>query len=102
MKTILKILLILVVAMMIGGAFYGAVTASSSGTDGTILQERPQPDDFPLDGEFTPPDRGDFDDGVQFPAEMIKNLVIMTVVATAYLNITKYFGRKKPAMPASL
>ena len=102
MKTILKILLILVVAVMIGGAFYGAVTASSSRTDGATLQERPQPDDFPLDGEFTPPDREDFDGGVQFPAEMVKNLVIMTVVATAYLNVTKYLGRKKPAMPASL
>jgi hypothetical protein len=48
MKTIFKVLVILVVAILVGGLFYGAVTASSSGTDQTAMSERP----MPVDGEF--------------------------------------------------
>ena len=98
MKTLFRILVIMVVAVLIGGAFYGAVTASSSGTDGTSIQERPRPDGFPAER----PEGEDFEGGIQFPAEMIKSLVIMTVVATASLNLPKLFNWKKPNLKAGL
>ena len=98
MKTIFNILVILVVAVLVGGLFYGAVTLTSSGTDQTLIQERPLPGDFPTDGEFSPPDRDESAGGVQIPVDMIKNLAIIVVVAVVYLNITKFFVRKNAAV----
>jgi hypothetical protein len=85
MNTIFKILVILVVAALIGGLFYGAVTASSSG----FGQSRSTNERF---GQF---DRGGEARGLQFPAEAISNLVIISVVAVIYLNATKWLNRKR-------
>ena len=101
MKTILNIPVILVISVLVGGLFYGAVTLTSSGMDQTAFQERPTDDDFPTGGEFSPPDRDGFDDEVQIPVEMIKSFVIISIVVVVYLNITKYFGRKKIAIQVS-
>ena len=101
MKTIFNILVILVVAVLVGGLFYGAVSITSSGTNQTSFEERPLPGDFPASGEFNPPDREEFDGGVQFPVEMIKNLAVISVVAVVYTMVTKFFGRKKNSMPVS-
>jgi hypothetical protein len=94
MKTIFNILVIFVVAVLVGGLFYGAVTLTSSGTDQPSVQERPTGGDFP-------PDRDGSSGEVQLPVDMIKNLAIISVVAVGYLNITKFFGRKKTTMPVS-
>ena len=85
MNTIFKILVILVVATLIGGLFYGVVTASSS----SIGQSRSTNERF---GHF---DRGGEARGLQFPADSIKNLVIVSVVALIYLNAPKWLKRKK-------
>lgn len=90
MNTIFKILAILVVAVLIGGAFYGAVTALSSGADQPSLPERPAPPE----GEFEPRDE-EFEEGFMFPAESIKSLLMITVVGALYLNLPKLIGRRK-------
>lgn len=90
MKTIFKILAILVVAVLIGGAFYGAVTASSGASPASAL-ERP---DLP-DGEFEPAEREEFDEGFMFPAESIKSLLMISVVGALYLNLPKLIGKRK-------
>ena len=96
MKTVFRVFIILVVAMMVGGFFYGVVTASSSGTDETRVAESPQIDEFfPPDGEFSPPIRDEGESGIQFPIEAIKSLMIIAVVGTVYFNMTKFFNRKK-------
>ncbi len=97
MKTVFKVFIILVVAMVVGGFFYGVVTASSSGTDETRVAESPQIDGqfFPPDGEFSPPIRDEGESGIQFPIEAIKSLMIIAVVGTVYFNMTKFFNRKK-------
>jgi hypothetical protein len=91
MKTIFKILVILVVAALIGGLFYGVVTATSSGTSQSSLSERPSP----VDREFASPDRGDDTGGIQFPADAVKNLMIISVVSIIYLNASKWLNKKK-------
>jgi hypothetical protein len=92
MKTIFKILVILVVAALVGGLFYGVVTASSSGSG----QSRS------ANEQFGRPDRGDHANGLQFPADAIKNLAIISVVSVIYLNATKWLRRKKPTLGAAL
>ena len=93
MKTIFKILVILVVAVLIGGLFYGVVTASSSGTAQPSLSDRP----LPPDGEFVP-DRDEDAGGPQFPAEAFKSLAIISTVSVIYLSSSKWLGRKKTAL----
>jgi hypothetical protein len=97
MKTIFKILVILIVVVLVGGLFYGAVTATSSGTDRLSMPERPADREIPADGGLVPPDR-EGAGGIQFPADAIKNLVIISVVSVIYLNAIKWLGRKKPAV----
>jgi hypothetical protein len=92
MKVIFKILVILVVAVLVGGLFYSAVTATSSGTNQTSMSERPTDGDFPSDG--VRPERED-DGAIQFPVDAVKNLVIISVIAAIYLNVGRLFGGKK-------
>jgi hypothetical protein len=93
MKTIFKILVIVVVAVLVGSLFYGAVTAISSGTDQLSMPARP------TDGEFDRPDREEGDvGGLQFPADAVKNLAIISIVSVVYLNAPKLLRRKKSAL----
>ena len=95
MKTIFRILVILVVAVWVGGLYYGAVNAISSGMNQSTILERP------TDGEFTRPDREE-SGGIQFPADAVKNAVVISVIAAIYLNAGRLFGRKKlRAIPTS-
>ncbi len=87
MKTIFKVLVILVVAILVGGLFYGAVTASSSGTDQTAMSERPH-----SEGGFERHEGGE-SGGIQFPADAVKNLLIITVIATLYVNISRWIKK---------
>ena len=88
MKTIFKVLVILVVVLTVGALFYGVVTATSSGgVAGSLVHERPT-------GGFRPGGER-FSGGIQFPMEMIKNLLLISVIVAAYWNISKYFRSQK-------
>jgi len=88
MKTIFNILVILVVAVLVGGLFYGVATATSSGTSQSSMSERPS------DGQFSPRDR-EGAGGIQFPAESVKNLAIISIIGVICLNAIKWLDRKK-------
>jgi hypothetical protein len=96
MKTIFKIFVILVAAVLVGGLFYGSVTATSSGAAQPASLERPTDGGIPSGGAFVRPDREETN-GIQFPVDALKNLVIISVVSVIYLNVTKWLGRRKPA-----
>jgi hypothetical protein len=93
MKTLFKILVIFVVAVLVGGMFYGVVTAAS-GTNQSAMTERPS-DGLHAEGGQ---DREGNTGGIQFPADAIKNLAIISIVSAIYLNAPKLFGRKKPVL----
>jgi hypothetical protein len=95
MKTIFKILVILIVAVLVGGMLFGVVTAASSGTQQSSIGEGP------TDGQAPRPDHEDDAGGIQFPADAIKNLAIISIVSAVYLNAPKLFGGKKPALRAA-
>ena len=98
MKTIFKTLVILVLAVLVGSLFYGAVTVISSGTDQSSMPARSTDGQFPADGEFSPHDREGDVGGLQFPADAVKNLAIISIVSVVYLNAPKLLRRKKPAL----
>ncbi|MBK8784096.1 MAG: hypothetical protein IPO22_20410 [Anaerolineales bacterium] len=92
MKTISRIIIILLVATLVGGLFYGAVTSGSSSTGQTSLSERPT-------GDFPRPDGDEREDsGISFPAESIKSLAIISIVGAVYLNFVKKSDQKKPIL----
>ena len=80
MKTISRIIIILLVATLIGGLFYSVVNAGSSSTSQTSMSERPE-------GDFARPDGEE--GGISFPAESIKNLAIISIICALYLNVFK-------------
>lgn len=89
MKTISRMIIILLVATLIGGLFYSAVSAGSSSTSQTSISDRPT-------GDFPQPDG---DEGeISFPAESIKSLAIISIVCAVYLNVVKKFAVKKPTL----
>jgi len=91
MKTIFRIIVILVVTTLVGGLFYGAVTSGSSSTGQTSMSERPT-------GDFPRPD-GDHEEGSGgFPVESIKNLAIISIICAVYLNIFKKPAIIKPIL----
>jgi len=94
MKTIFNILVILVVAVLVGGLFYGIVTAASSGISQSSISERPANGQLPADGEFNRPDR-EGAGRIQFPAESVKNLAIISIIGVICLNAIKWLDRKK-------
>jgi hypothetical protein len=95
MKTVFKILVILVAAVLVGGLFYGVVAASSSSAAQQAILERLTDREFPADGSFARPDREETN-GIQFPVDALKNLAIISVVSVIYLNVAKWLGRRKP------
>lgn len=89
MKVIFKILVILVVAALVSGLFYAAVTGTSSGNSQLSTSERP------TNGEFTPRDREGSNGGVQFPMDSVKNLLIISTISLVYVQGTKLIKGKK-------
>jgi len=91
MKTISRVIIILLVAALIGGLFYSVVNAGSASTSQTSISERPV-GDFPLPDE-------DRDEGeISFPAESIKSLAIISIVGAVYLNVIKKISVRKPTL----
>ena len=91
MKTISRIIIILLVATLIGGLFYSAVSAGSSSTSQTSISERPTDD-------FARPDGDQDEGGISFPAESIKSLAIISIVGAVYLNVIKKISVRKPTL----
>ena len=56
MNTIFKILVILVVAVLVGGLLYGVVTAISSSSQSPRFAEGSSNEQIPPDGNFDRPD----------------------------------------------
>lgn len=96
MNTIFKILVILVVAVLVGGSLYGVVTATSQSSQSS---DAPSNGQLPSDGNFIRPDHDGESSGIQFPMDSIKNLVIITVVGALYFNVAKFLGKRK-SIPA--
>ena len=89
MKTISRVIIILLAAVLIGGLFYSVVNAGSSSTSQTSISERPV-------GDFPQPDGEEFEEGgIAFPAESIKSLAIISIVSALYLNVIKKISLKK-------
>ena len=95
MKTLLRILLILVVASIIGGLMYVGVNASGS-SDTPSFEERTRPQ-FDPDGDnegFRPEGERDGERGdVGFPGGVIKSLVLMSIAGGIY-SVVVWVGRK--------
>jgi hypothetical protein len=91
MKTIFRIIVILVVATLVGGLFYGAVTSVSSSTGQTSMSERPASD-------FARPDGDREEGGGGFPVEAFKSLAIISIICAVYLNIFKKLAVNKPIL----
>ena len=86
MKTISRMIIILLAAVLIGGLFYSVVNAGSSSTSQTSISERPA-------GDFPQPESKV--GGISFPAESIKSLAIISIFSALYLNVFKKISVKK-------
>ncbi|HMV29272.1 MAG TPA: hypothetical protein PKE23_07790 [Anaerolineales bacterium] len=104
MKTVIRILIILVVTGILGGLMYVGVSASNSSTAGfpEFEGERQRPQfgeesEFrPEGGEFRPDGDGDRRGergGFGFPGGVIKALVLMTIAGGIYSAVT-WTGKK--------
>ena len=82
MKTLLRVLIILVVASLISGLMYAAVNASSSSNGSSLDGGRPS-------GQFRPDGDGEHEErggrgGFGFPGGVIKALVLMSIAGGIY------------------
>jgi hypothetical protein len=91
MKTFFNILVILIVAVFIGGLLYGTVTVFSANSNQTQITER----QLPPEGEFDGPLPDGNARGLQFPFDSVKSLLIITAVGALYLNAPKLLGKRK-------
>jgi len=92
MTTLYRILIILVVALIIGGAIYMAVGGGSSAGQ--------QPSQMRPDGQHRPEGREVHEEGGDgLPFGILKSLVIMSVASGVYLAGNKLFSKKpKPVI----
>ncbi|MFN8401582.1 MAG: hypothetical protein U0X74_16335 [Anaerolineales bacterium] len=107
MNTLFRVLIILVVAVIIGGLMYVGVSASNSSNNGFPEfeggRQRPESSEFrPEGGDFRP--EGDFDGergergGFGFPGGIIKALVLMTIAGSIYSGIVWVGKKSKQAL----
>lgn len=101
MRTLFRVLLILVVASLIGGLIVAGVNASgSSSTPGDFDGDGPRPPDG---AEFRPEfegrdERGE--GGFGFPGGMIKAIVAMVVAGGVYSAAAWTWKKAKATVPA--
>ncbi|MDD2921694.1 MAG: hypothetical protein PHQ36_05345 [Anaerolineales bacterium] len=91
MKTLFRILVILVVASLIGGVIFALVNMNDSASQQRSAFQRPE-------GERHRPEGGDRDrlgGSIFLPFGMIKNLAVISIIAAIYLNVGKLFAGKK-------
>jgi hypothetical protein len=102
MKVLFRILVILVVASLVGGAMFALVNVSGNGTQQRSFQ-RHEGGQFPENNGGFRPDgdggRGDHEGGrggaLGLGFGLVKNLVVVAIIAIVYLNATKWFGKAK-------
>ncbi|MBL8062902.1 MAG: hypothetical protein JNK32_07785 [Anaerolineales bacterium] len=101
MKTLFRVLLILVVATLIGGVMYIGVDASGSSNAPSFGDDEGRPQ-LPAGGEFRPdgdgdafrPEGRDHDEGgLGFPGGVIKALVLMSIAGGIY-SVIAWAGKK--------
>jgi hypothetical protein len=97
MKVLFRILVILVVASLVGGAMFALVNVSGNGTQQRSFQHQ--------EGGQSPQNNGGFrtDGGREreggrggmlgFGFGLLKNLAVISVIAVIYLNWTRWFGK---------
>ena len=104
MKTIFRILVILVVAALIGGSIYALVTVGGVNSGQNSFRPREGGQHFVPggDGGFRPDDhggRGDSERGaggvLGLGFGLIKNTLLVAVIALIYLNAAKWFAKQK-------
>ena len=101
MRILFRILLILAVATIVGGAIYALANRSGSSAQASRVQKGERPGAFDSDGEFNPrtgPDRDEFGGGFFLPLGMIKNLAIISIIAVIYLGTSKWMGKRSRAI----
>jgi hypothetical protein len=100
MKVLFRILVILVVASLVGGAMFALVNVSGNGTQQRSFR-RPEGSQFPQNNGGFRPDgergRGDREGGrggvLGLGFGLVKNLLVVAIIAIVYLNATKWFGK---------
>lgn len=101
MKIIFRVIVILVVATIIGGAIFAAVNSSgsSAGPQRVFEDNGDRPalanEGFHPNGEDRPETDGNFGGGIGLPFGMIEGLAIISIVAVTYFNASRFFGKKK-------
>jgi hypothetical protein len=96
MKTIFRVLIILVVATLIGGLMYAGVNASSSTNAFPSFEEGRERPQFSEGTEFRPEgDRDGRDErgGFGFPGGVLKAVVLMSIAGGIYSGIV-WAGKK--------
>lgn len=101
MNTLFRVLIILVVAVIVGGLMYVGVSASNSSNNGFPEfeggRQRPEGSEFRPEGDHDG-ERGERG-GFGFPGGIIKALVLMTVAGSIYSGIVRV-GKKSKQMLA--
>jgi hypothetical protein len=95
MKVLFRILVILVVASLVGGAMFALVNVSGNGTQQRSFQ-RHEGGQFPENnGGFRPDGGRDREGGsvLGFGFGLVKNLAVISAFALIYLNWTRWFGK---------
>lgn len=94
MKTLFRILIILVITSIIGGLMYAGVSAAGTTS---FEDERPQ---MPEGAEFHPEreEHGERD-GIDFPGGMVKALVLMSIAGGVYSGVV-WAGKKTKQVSA--
>lgn len=97
MKVLSRILIILIVASMVGGAMYALVNINGSGGQQSSFQRPEGENNFRPNGEGgRDHERGNGSIlGLGFG--MLKNLVVVAIIAVVYLYGTKWFWKAKVA-----
>jgi hypothetical protein len=95
MKILFRVLVILVVASLIGGAIFALVNVSGAASQRSSVQ-RPEGDRFRPEGG----ERDQSNGGFFLPFGMIKNLAVISIIAAIYLHLGKWFGKRKAGKQA--
>ena len=100
MNTLFRVLIILVVAVIIGGLMYVGVSASNSSNNGFPEfeggRQRPEGSEFRPEGDHDGEqgERG----GFGFPGGIIKALVLMTIAGSIYSGIVRMGKQSKKTL----
>ena len=93
MKTLFRVLIILVAASLIGGLMYAGVSASGPTTSLPNFEEGEERPELPEGMEFRP-EGGERDEGgLGFPGGVIKAIVLMSIAGGIY-SVIVWTGKK--------